>query len=179
MKASITSLLFFCCVSVNAQTHVKQKLYTAKIITNKATVSGALLNCRDSTIAIVDLRLAKSSVNPSDNEIQVIPVSDVIRIKIRRTGAIRRGFLTFGIIGGLTGAIMGLADRPDEDLNAAIEPLSAANYALSGAFVGFTIGGAIGLAAGSPSKNFQINQQYDAYHKHKETLTKYVYKPNY
>lgn len=180
MKALMTSMLVFICLGLLAQKQVKQKLYTARIVTNKATLSGAILDFSDSTIAMVDIALAKSSIDPSYHEIQVIPVTDIITIKIRRTGAIRRTALTLGVIGGLTGAIIGLAGRPDEDdYNGVVNTLSVANYAVSGAFVGLTIGGAVGAAVGSASKEFPINQQLESFHNHLEKLTKYRYVPDH
>lgn len=181
MKVLMVSLFLVFSSALCAQTPTKQKLYTAKIITVKDTITAALLECTDSTIAVVDMKIAKASINPDYHEIQVIPITDLIHIKIRRTGAIRRTALTLGIIGGLTGAIAGLAGRPDEEdiYGGVIDTFSAGYYAVQGALIGVTIGGAIGVVAGSGSKKFSINRQPDAYQTHKAELAKYLYKPKY
>ncbi len=178
MKACITSILFFLCFGLCAQRQARPKLYTSKITTSNDTITGALHECTDSTIAIVEMKLAKSSVRPTYHEIEVIPVTDLIHIKIRRTGAIGRAVLTLGAIGGLTGMIIGLAGRPEDDIYA-IEPFSSGYYAISGALIGGAIGGALGVVMGSGSKKFNINRQLYAYQNHKAELSKYLYKPNY
>jgi len=182
MRALISLLLFFYCINLEAQTAEKQKLYMAKVITVKDTLTVALFECTDSTITVVDMKLAKSNIDPPFHEITTIPISDLILIKIRRTGAIRRTAITLGIAGALTGAMVGLVGRPrEEDYpypgQNAIDTFSAGYYAIQGAVIGIAIGGTLGLAIGSGSKYFPINRNRDAYNTHQAQLSRYLYRP--
>lgn len=98
MKALITLLFLFLSLPNFAQPPAKQKLYSAKIITIIDTISGVLFERRDSTISVVDMKLAKASIDPSYHEIEVIHAKDLIHIKIRRTGSIQRGAVTLDLL---------------------------------------------------------------------------------
>jgi len=178
MKILPVFLLFSLSFSLQAQPPSRQKLYTAKIITQRDTIMCALYEVTDTTIAVVDINLAKSSIGPSYHDIQVIPVNELIHIKIRRTGAIRRTALTMGVLGAVTGIIVGIATKPTEDYGIGVETFTTGYYAIQGAVIGVAIGGAVGVAIGSASKKFDIKGNQNTYFTHKADLMNYLYKPN-
>lgn len=179
MRVLTTLLLLFLAFNLSAQKSAKSKLYTAKIIAKHDTITCALYELTDSTIAVVEMQLAKSSIDPSYHEIQVIPVTELIHIKIRRTGAIRRTAVTMGVLGAVTGIIIGIATKPtEENYGIGVETFTTGYYAIQGAVIGIAIGGTLGVAIGSNSKKFVINGNQNTYLTHKAELTNYQYKPN-
>ena len=136
------------------------KVYTAKVYdSNKNKISGILYSVEDSSITLcVDSAFVKN--NPLNDSLEIITISyrDIRKIKLIRNGAMEKGFLIGALAGGIPSFMLGAAaDKAFQGVEY-IVTLGTVDPKPSGigpvfALVGFTIGGLIGLAAGSSSRN--------------------------
>ncbi len=161
-----------------------KKVYRAKVYAfDNKKVRGILYSVDDSSISLcIDTAFMKN--DPLNQSFKVIAISyqDIKKIKVIRQGALGKGFL----IGALTGAVPGLmigaaADVGDAAYGATVTVLSwgtvtpepEPSFIPVSTLVGFTIGGLIGLAVASPSKNFLIYNNIERYNTQKRRLSMY------
>ena len=178
-KISVKKFVFIIFILINCiqfsysqDTIRKTKFYHTWINTKKDSIKfqGILYELQDSSILVANSLIVKN-YPLGDYKVTKIYISEIDKIKARRTKSVGRGILIGSITGIAVGGIIGLAsgDDPTDTWFA----MTAGEKALvSGIFVG-GIGAVTGLIIGSIRVKFTINGNIQDYNRQKKKMRKY------